>query len=160
MGGYVLCVCFSCPAPDSDLLYRGIVLQTDTNGEKTLIPINAFRFVGSQDQVAFTCQITLCTVAEVTADATACRKVTGQLKPAKLDCNEHRMVPYTRPRPSGSSSRGGDVCFGLCFGQEPTELTHSFLFCPCVCFCLYGPFSRILFHKFSQQLKVTLSPDS
>ena len=31
-------------------------------------------------------------------------------------------------------------------------LANSFLFCSCVCFCLYGPFSCISFHKFSRQL--------
>ena len=33
-----------------------------------------------------------------------------------------------------------------------TELAHSFLFCSCVYFCLYGPFNCISFHKFSRQL--------
>ena len=36
---------------------------------------------------------------------------------------------------------------GLSFKQ--TELVHSFLFCSCVCFCLYGPFNCISFHEFS-----------
>ena len=43
-------------------------------------------------------------------------------------------------------------CCGLCFWHKPTELAHSFLFCSCVRFCLYGPFNCISFHKFSQQL--------
>ena len=43
--------------------------------------------------------------------------------------------------PAGSPSRGG-------------ELAHSFLFCSCVYFCLYGPFNCISFHKFSRQLSV------
>ena len=43
-------------------------------------------------------------------------------------------------------------CCGLCLGHQPTELAHSFLFCSCVCFCVYGPFNFILFHKFFQQL--------
>ena len=30
-------------------------------------------------------------------------------------------------------------CWGLCFWHRPTKLAHSFLFCSCVCFCLYGP---------------------
>ena len=42
----------------------------------------------------------------------------------------------------------------LCLCHKPTELAHSFLFCSCVCFCLYGPFNCILFHKFSRQLSV------
>ena len=41
---------------------------------------------------------------------------------------------------------------GLCFWHEPTELAHSFLFCSCVYFGLYGPFNCILFHKCSRQL--------
>ena len=43
-------------------------------------------------------------------------------------------------------------CWGLCFWLKPTELAHSFLFCSCVYFYLYGPFNRISFHKFSRQL--------
>ena len=43
-------------------------------------------------------------------------------------------------------------CYGLCLWHKPAELTHSFLFCSCVYFCLYGPFSCISFHKFSRQL--------
>ena len=42
-------------------------------------------------------------------------------------------------------------CCGLCLRHKPTELAHSFLFCSCVCFCLYGPFNCISFHKFSRQ---------
>ena len=47
---------------------------------------------------------------------------------------------------------------GLCFWHKPTELAHSFfflflsIFCSCVYFCLYGPFSCASFHKFSRQL--------
>ena len=33
------------------------------------------------------------------------------------------------------------------------------LFCSCVCFCLYGPFNYISFHKFSKQL-IAFSPCS
>ena len=43
-------------------------------------------------------------------------------------------------------------CFGLCQRHKPTELAHPFLFCSCVCFCLYGPFNCISFRKFSRQL--------
>ena len=35
---------------------------------------------------------------------------------------------------------------------KPTKLAHSFLFCSCVCFYLYGPFNCISFHKFSPKL--------
>ena len=53
--------------------------------------------------------------------------------------------------PAGSPSRGGDVVVNV-FDTKPTELAHFFLFCSCVCFCLYGPFNCISFHKFSRQL--------
>ena len=43
-------------------------------------------------------------------------------------------------------------CYGLCQRHKLTELALSFLFCSCVCFCLYGPFSSVSFHKFSRQL--------
>ena len=43
-------------------------------------------------------------------------------------------------------------CCRLCLWHKPTKLAHSFLFCSCVCFCLYGPFNCISFHKFSWQL--------
>ena len=39
------------------------------------------------------------------------------------------------PVPTGSPSRGGRVLVYV-FLNKPTELTHSFLFCSCVCFCL------------------------
>ena len=39
---------------------------------------------------------------------------------------------------------------GLC--HRPTKLAQSFLLCSCVCFCLYGPFDSVSFHKFSRQL--------
>ena len=43
-------------------------------------------------------------------------------------------------------------CCGLCLWHIPNEIAYSFLFCSCVCFCLYHPFNCISFHKFSQQL--------
>ena len=42
----------------------------------------------------------------------------------------------------------------LCLWHKPTELAHSFLFCSCICFCLYGPFNCISFHKLARQLSV------
>ena len=45
-------------------------------------------------------------------------------------------------------------CYRLCRGHKPTELAHCFLFCSCVCVCLYGPFKNISFHEFSRQLPV------
>ena len=39
-------------------------------------------------------------------------------------------------------------CYGLCQRHKPTEVTHSFLFCSCVCCCLYGPFNCIKVRKY------------
>ena len=36
-------------------------------------------------------------------------------------------------------------CYDLCLWNKPTELAHYFLFCSCVCFCLYGPFNYFFF---------------
>ena len=54
--------------------------------------------------------------------------------------------------PAGSPSHGGDVMVYV--WHKPTKLAHSFLFCSCVCFCLYGLFNCISFHKFSWQLSI------
>ena len=54
--------------------------------------------------------------------------------------------------PMGSPSCGGDVTVYV--WHKPTELAHSFLFCSCVYFCLYGHFNFISFHEFSRQLSV------
>ena len=43
-------------------------------------------------------------------------------------------------------------CCGSCLWRKPAELAHSFSFCSCVYFCLYGPSTCIWFHKFSRQL--------
>ena len=48
------------------------------------------------------------------------------------------------------SSRGGDVTVYVLDLNQPISLT--LLFYSCVSFCLYGPFNRISFHKFSRQL--------
>ena len=56
--------------------------------------------------------------------------------------------------PEGSPSDGGDVVVDVFFLHEPTKLAHSFLFCSCPYFRLYGPFNCISFHKFSRQLSV------
>ena len=40
----------------------------------------------------------------------------------------------------------------LCLWHKLTKLALSFLFCSCVCFCLYEPYNCISFHKFSRQL--------
>ena len=52
--------------------------------------------------------------------------------------------------PTGPPSHGGDVTVYV--RHKPTELAHSFLFCSCVYFSLYGPFNCTSFHKFSRQL--------
>ena len=49
--------------------------------------------------------------------------------------------------PAGSPSRGGGIAV-----HKPTKLAHTFLYCSCVCFRLYGPFNCISFHTFSGQL--------
>ena len=43
-------------------------------------------------------------------------------------------------------------CFRWHFWYKWTELAHFFVFCSCVCFCLYGRFNCISFHKFFRQL--------
>ena len=43
-------------------------------------------------------------------------------------------------------------CCSLSFWLKPTKLAHTLSSCSCVCFCLYGPFSCITFHKFLWQL--------
>ena len=53
--------------------------------------------------------------------------------------------------PAGSPSRGGDVTVYVRDINQPS-FPPPFLFCSCVCFCLYSPFNCISFHKFSQQL--------
>ena len=63
------------------------------------------------------------------------------------ETQRHRAAVWV---PMISPSRGGDVTVYVC--HKSTELAHSFLFCSCVCFCLYGPFNCISFHKFSRQL--------
>ena len=67
-------------------------------------------------------------------------------------CCEHSAVCHVilMQVPVSSPSCGGDV--EVCVWHKPTELAHSCWFCSCVCFCLYGPFSCISFHKFSGQL--------
>ena len=72
--------------------------------------------------------------------------------PAFLNKRIHLLSDALRSVPAGSPSRGGDVTVCVC--HKPAELAHSFLFCSCVCFCLYGPFNCISFHQFSQQLSV------
>ena len=59
------------------------------------------------------------------------------------------FLPVTGPR--GLTLRWLGCC-GLRFWRKPTELAHSFSFCSCVYFCLYGPFDCISFRKFSRQL--------
>ena len=55
--------------------------------------------------------------------------------------------------PAGSPTRGGDAAVYVFEINQPSfGLAHSFLFCSCVYFCLYGPFNCISFRKFSRQL--------
>ena len=65
--------------------------------------------------------------------------------------NMHVCSSLCLSLPAGSPSRGGDVTvYVLDINQQ--SLPTPFLFCSCVCFCLYGPFNRISFPKFSRQL--------
>ena len=52
--------------------------------------------------------------------------------------------------PAGTPSRGGDVTVCVLDINHPSF--PLLLLCSCVCFCLYGPFNCIWFHKFSRQL--------
>ena len=42
-------------------------------------------------------------------------------------------------------------------GHKPTELAHSFLFCSCVCFCLYGTTLSTVFHSINSSDNSPLS---
>ena len=53
--------------------------------------------------------------------------------------------------PSGLTFTWWECC-SLYFWRKPAEVVHSFLFCPCVYFCLHGPFNCISFHKISREL--------
>ena len=53
--------------------------------------------------------------------------------------------------PESSPSRGRDITVYVPDINQPS-LPPPFLFCSCVCFCLYSPFNCISFHKFSRQL--------
>ena len=59
----------------------------------------------------------------------------------------HRWVRV----PAGSPSRGRNVAIYV-FDINQPSLCTPFLFCSCVCFCLYDPFNCISFHEFSRQL--------
>ena len=52
--------------------------------------------------------------------------------------------------PAGSHSRGGHVPIYVFINQP--NLPTPFLFCSCVCFCLYSPFNCISIHEFSRQI--------
>ena len=87
--------------------------------------------------------------------ATALAKGGGWFTLIGLWSTQYRMMVKSKTCeeivPAGSLSHGGDVAVYV-FWHKLTELAHSFLFCSCVCFCLYGPFNCISFHKFSRQL--------
>ena len=74
---------------------------------------------------------------------------------ATIMCRVSMLLPFT-PSPIKSCPHGLTFtwwgCYSLCQRHKPTELAHSFSFCSFVCFCLYGPFNCISFHKFSIQL--------
>ena len=58
------------------------------------------------------------------------------------------------PCPRGLTFTWRRYC-GLCPWHKPTEFAHSFLFCSCDYFCVYGPFNCILFHKSSRQFSAS-----
>ena len=58
--------------------------------------------------------------------------------------------------PAGSPSRGRDATVYVLDVNQPS-LPTLFLFCSCACFCPYGPFHCISFHKFSRQLNSAFS---
>ena len=77
-----------------------------------------------------------------------------------ISCSSH-LIHLLRSRtclpPSLSSPRAHLHVVGMLRFMSDinqTELAHSFLFCSCVCFCLFGPFNCISFQKFSQQLSI------
>ena len=80
------------------------------------------------------------------------RRMKSQLDPRLcLWLCAYRVLTLWEVIPMSSPSHGGDV-LAYVFWHKPTELAYSFLFCSCVCFCLYGPLNCISFHIFSQQL--------
>ena len=72
----------------------------------------------------------------------------------RLHWRQHCIYHYVSllTVPTGSPSLGGEIAVYVCHKQ--TELSHSFLFCSFVYFCLSGRFNCISFHKFSRQLSV------
>ena len=62
----------------------------------------------------------------------------------------HLATPHFKYVPAGSPSRDVTVYVW----HKPTELAHSFLFCSCIYFCLFGPFNCFSFHKFFRQLSI------
>ena len=61
----------------------------------------------------------------------------------------YQIIPLFCPRGLSFTWWG---CCSLCLWHNPTDQTHCFLFCSCLCFCLYGLFNHISFHQFSRQL--------
>ena len=68
------------------------------------------------------------------------------------------MSACLSPLPLSASAHGLTFtwwgCCGLCLWHKPTELVHSFIFCSCVSFCLYGSFKCISLHEFFRQLSL------
>ena len=70
--------------------------------------------------------------------------------PSMTSGEEFNHSSYLRS-PRGLAFTRWEFC-ELCSWHKQTELAHSFLFCPCVYFCLYGSFTCISIKKFSRQL--------
>ena len=115
--------------------------------------------------------------SRIKAHQTVCPGRWGELSQNNLSCCRHFFFGHClcdfvpRNCPHGLTFTWWGCC-GLCLWRKPTELARSFLFCSCVCFCLYGRFNCISFHKFSRQvsafllcssglifMEVSLSPD-
>ena len=67
--------------------------------------------------------------------------------------NMSSVKPNKNPAPRCASPRAHVHVVGMLRFMSLTqaaELAHSCLLCSCVCFCLYGPFNCISFHKFSR----------
>ena len=78
--------------------------------------------------------------------------------PAAGEASEATLIPSVKEGTFGSSGflsprghlhRGEDVTVHV--WHKPVELVHSFSFCSCVYFCLYGPFNCTSCHTFSWQ---------
>ena len=71
------------------------------------------------------------------------------ISPSHASTTQENSATSTTVINNFTPSHGGDVT--VCAWHK-TNLAHSFLFCSCVYFCVYGPCNCISFHKFFWQL--------